>query len=142
MDGGTWMSRPRAAAVTGIMFAAVAQFLSFGLGGAGHGWVEPFFFGAAMWITLPVMAIRLSRRAAGSDNLDWVVDGLVFLSGLLLDGLLVISTVFGTGTEYFLKVVAYAGPLVALWIALWLSWQIAALFLLSSGLRRKNSIEG
>ena len=134
------MSRPIAAAVTGIMFAAIAQFLSILLGGAGHGWVEPFFFSAAMWITLPLMAIRLSRRAAGSDS---PVEWLVLLSGLLLDMLLVISTVFVTGTEYLLKVMAMGGlPLVALWVALWLSWQIAALFLLFCRARRESTTEG
>jgi hypothetical protein len=76
------MFRPIAAAITGIMFAAVAQFLAFGLSGAGHGWTEPFFFSAAMWITLPVMAIRLSRRttpdwspATLSANLAGPLDG-------------------------------------------------------------------
>jgi hypothetical protein len=124
------------------MFAAVAQFLSVLLSGAGHGWVEPFFFSPAMWITLPLMAIRLSRRAAGSDSLDWVVDGLVLIWGLILDVLLVIATASGTGTEIFLKVATMGLPLVALWMALWLSWQIAALFLLFSRVRRENSIEG
>jgi hypothetical protein len=142
MDGGIWMSRTIAVAVTGIMFAAVAQFLSLGLGGGGHGWVEPFFVGSAMWIMLPLMAIHLRWRAAGAET-DSAVDGLVLICAVVLDGFLFVSTVYGTGSEYFLKVVDVGGlPWIALWVALWLSWQIAALFLLFSRVRGENSIEG
>jgi hypothetical protein len=137
-----WRKRRIAAALAGVVLAAAAQFIALLLSGAGHAWVEPFFFSALLWPALPLMAIRLQGRAAGSNPM---VDGTALLFGLILDALLVMATVdgmggafpmFGTGTERFLKVAAAALPLVLLWIALWLSWQGAALLLCLRGGRR------
>jgi len=135
------MSREVVAVVAGVITAVVAQFLAFMISGAGHAWVEPFFFSPAMWVTFPLMFIRVQQHRAGSDELA-LLDWLVMLLAIALDLLLVITTIetedpllpmFGTGTERFVQVFLMEPVLVALWIALWLSWQIAALFLCIRG---------
>ena len=137
------MSRAMVAGVAGATTAAVTQFLAAMISGGGHAWVEPFFFSAAMWVMFPLIFIRVQQHRAGSDKLA-ALDWLVLVLAILLDALLVVATVrrdepllpmFGTGTELFVRVFLMDPFLVALWIALWLSWQIAALFLCIRGLR-------
>jgi len=124
------------AGIVGILTAGVAQFLALLIAGVGHGWGEPFFLSAALWITLPVTAIRLRRPSANSAG---AVEWLMVLLALSLDLLLIVATVwgfgravpiFGTGVEHFMNIARAAFPLVLLWSLLWFSWQIAALFLL------------
>ena len=135
------MSRAVVAGVAGVITAGAAQFLAAVISGAGHAWGEPFFFSAAMWVMFPLMFIRVQQHRAGSDELA-PLDWLVMLLAIALDVLLVIATIereepllpmFGTGTERFVQVFLMDPVLLALWIALWLSWQIAALFLCIRG---------
>jgi hypothetical protein len=131
------MSRAVVAGIAGVITAAAAQFLAAMISGGGHAWVEPFFFSAAMWVMFPLMFIRVQQHRAGSDKLA-PLDWLVMLLAIALDILLVMTTIerdepllpmFGTGTERFVRVLRTDPVLPALWIALWLSWQIAALVL-------------
>ena len=124
------MSRTMKAATVGIILAAIAHFVAAMVSGAGHAWTEPFLFSVVMWITLPLAAIRLSQHWTGSDRLRWL-DWLLLLTGILLDALLAMATSGSGEAEYFFKVDL---PVVGLWIAFWLSWQFAALFLLCSPL--------
>ena len=103
------MSREVVAGVAGVITAAVAQFLAAMISGAGHAWVEPFFFSPAMWVMFPLMFIRVQQHRAGSHGLP-ALDWLVLLLAIVLDVLLVMTTIereepllpmFGTGTERF-----------------------------------------
>lgn len=130
----------RTAVLAGIGAAAFAQLLSFGIGGAGHGWIAPFFFSPIMWFTLPLMAARLVQRGAGSDKLPFV-DGLMLLSALALDAALIGATrkeMFDIGPEQTNIVLSLQWPLISIWLVLWLSWQIAALFLLCTRARHQH----
>lgn len=135
------MSRTEAAGIAGLITAAAAHFLAAMISGAGHAWVEPFFFSAAMWVAFPLILIRLQLYRAGSDRLA-LLDWPVLILAILLDIWLVAATtagdpMFGTGTEHFVRVFWMDPPLVSLWIALWLSWQIAALYLCLRRLGRR-----
>ena len=113
--------------LAGILVAALAQFIALLLAGAGHGWNQPFWFSAALWPLLPLVLIRVKRDAASVDRFTLNL-GLLALA-LVLDVALIIRTV-EEGTEYFMGMVATGPLLVALWLLLWLSWQVGALFLL------------
>jgi len=131
------MSRAVVAGVAGAITAAVAQFLAAMISGGGHAWTEPFSFSAAMWIMFPPMFIRVQQHRSGSRRLVWL-DWFALFVAVLLDGLLVVATrgdgLSGTGTELFLRVLWMDPVLVVLWIAIWLSWQIIALYLCLAGL--------
>ena len=124
--------------IVGVIAAAAGQFVSLLLASAGHGWVEPYFFSPAMWVTLPLMAFRLAQYRSGSNKLA-SLDRWVLLLALVLDGLLAIATIrgggpylpmFGTGLDRLAEVAVAAAPFFILWIVVWLSWQVAAVFLL------------
>lgn len=124
------MSRTMKAAAVGLILAAIAHFVAAMVSGAGHGWTEPFLFSAVMWITLPLVAIRWSQHWAGSDRLRWL-DWILLLTGILLNVLLATATSGNDQPEYFYQADL---PILALWIAFWLSWQLAALLLVCSPL--------
>jgi len=126
------------AACAGIGAAAAAQIVSIAVAGGGHGWVEPFFFGPAMWLTLPLMAVRVSQHSAGSVRFP-AIEPLVLLVGLGLDTALCVATnrsIIDTGRDEFLMAMSLEWPIVVPWLALWLSWQLAALFLLYARVRK------
>jgi len=135
------MARTVWAGVAGIGLAAAAHFLALMLGGGGHAWTEPFLFSFALWVMFPLVLVRVRLVLTGSEGLAWL-DSLVLCAGLLLEVLLVASTggaesrMSGTGTELFMRVLSMEPALVLLWILLWLSWQVAALYLCLAGLAR------
>ena len=116
------MSRAWKAGLAGVAAAVVAQFVALLLTGAGHGWIPPFWFSLWLWPLLPLTLIRLGQRR--SHALD---TGLIMLA-LALDAALVVATI-DEGTEYFRPVITMGWPVVAVWLALWLSWQVGALIL-------------
>jgi hypothetical protein len=113
--------------VAGLVVAALAQMLGLLIGGAGHGWGQPFLFSPALFVAYPVVFLRL--RAPGT--LAWTDVALLAAAGGL-DMLLVRATQ-AEGTRYFDAVMAMP-PIPHLWLALWLLWQALTVKILVSGI--------
>ena len=122
-------------ALSGVVIAAVAQFIALMLTGAGHGWITPFWFSPALWLLMPIVLVRLRNRVPSKTGSPLPNVSLLLIA-LALDIALIIRTFaegsdqFMNGSDYLMKVAAVDPPLVMTWILLWLSWQIGALFLL------------
>lgn len=122
----------RAAAITGLVFAVLAQLLAAILIGPGEGWYQPFYFSPALFILYPIVFIRL----AAPEELPWAgLDVLLVAAAVILDWLLVKATV-QEGIQYFDKVMALP-PWPHLWLFLWLLWQGLALKLIAGWVLRR-----
>lgn len=107
--------------------AALAHYIALALGGAGHGWTQPFFFSFALWLLLPLTAIRAGNRKSGRSEAAAANISLAALA-LILDVALVVSTKV-SGDEHFENVANLFPPLVMAWIAIWLSWQVPTIWM-------------
>ena len=99
----------------GILTATITIAVAVVIGGAGHGWITPFWFSLLGFLAFPVAFVRLPLALETENRTN---AALVMLA-LILDGLLVYCTL-DEGTEYFHRV----GVLAYVWLALWSIWQI------------------
>lgn len=105
----------------GLAIAAFASLLSFGMAGAGHGWVTPMLFSLALFPAYPVVLLRLTATGPKWRRADLVI---VWLGGIA-DVLLLLATV-QEGTQYFWRVMEAGGLFVMLWLLIWFGWQALA----------------
>src|SRR5690242_2006883 len=70
----------------GFALAAVAQFLSFLLAGAGHGWVAPMFVSIALWFLIPLTLVIAWPTAPVERPLLAVVAAIALGADALLVG--------------------------------------------------------
>jgi hypothetical protein len=108
----------------GLLPWALAIALSVGIGGGGHGWVAPFFVSIPLLALYPLAFIAAFSRPR-STRLVWAL----LLAALLLNLFLLALTVLHE-PGYFAASVRFAAGPVALWIALWLAWQVLAVMTL------------
>lgn len=122
----------------GFAIAAVCQFLSLLLAGAGHGWVTPFFLSMPLWIAVPATFYLTRRRGRGPT----IILAAIILTAVGLDALLVRGTLHEQETLLALiRVNGFLGGFfVGLWLALWFTWQaVAAHGLLRAPADRANA---
>src|SRR6478672_8663176 len=89
------------------------------LGGAGHGWIAPFYYSLGLLIAYPATFLRMRNagdRTSRGDVAMLVVGACATLL-LFLDICVVES-------DYFWQVVEIGMPLVAVWLCLWAGWPI------------------
>lgn len=106
----------------GLGIAFIGQFIALGLGGAGHGWVTPFWASILLWPAYPVILVRTRKISlAGFGSLK--IEIPILLLAAIADVGLVHMTK-NEGVEYFWKVVRFEGwTIVCVWISIWLGWQ-------------------
>jgi hypothetical protein len=109
-------------AVLGLLPWLLAQWVAFGVAGAGHGWVAPFFFSVPLAILYPVAFVRFFGGRRAAIRLDL---GLLLVAAFL--DLLLLANLFFQEGEYFLKVWNVAFWVVDLWLVLWTGWQLLLL---------------
>jgi hypothetical protein len=112
--------RPVGWGALGLLPWFVTQFIGLGIGGAGHGWVAPFFFTMPLVLLYPLVFIRAFSRAGARK-----VDVSILVVAAALD-LFLLRNLFFQEYEYFLKVWNFGSTIVALWFGLWAAWQVLA----------------
>jgi hypothetical protein len=115
----------------GLLPWFVAQFIALGIGGAGHGWIAPFYFTIPLFLLYPLVFIRAFSRVG-----TWKVDAAILVIAAVLD-LLLLRNLFFLEYEYFLRMWNDARGVVALWFGLWAAWQVLAI----TTLLRKRRVE-
>jgi hypothetical protein len=113
-------------AITGLLIAAFALMLAFGMAGGGHGWVTPLLFSLALFVAYPAVLVRLTATGPRWVVVDLVIVGL----GGLADIALFLAAI-QEGTQYFWRVFNSFALIPILWLALWFAWQTLALLCLS-----------
>jgi len=121
---------PGSRVARGLGLAAVAQFLSIFLSGAGHGWNTPLFVSVVLWVVAPVSLYLLGERQR-PRLLLWVL----VLIGLGADAILIKGTVAEARVfPLYLQVNGAAGlATIAAWLFLWLLWQALVVRALVAG---------
>jgi hypothetical protein len=114
----------------GLLLWLIAQWIAFGLGAGGHGWLAPFFFTLPLLLLYPLASVRFFASEPGATKLDWVI----LLTAVLFDLLLALNALLEE-RSYFLKAWAMADGVVALWLVFWLGWQGLALATMLKGPR-------
>lgn len=109
----------------GVSCAAVAQVLSLGVAGAGHGWVAPFFYSPLLFLTYPVVLVRLADR---ERRAGWVEVALVVVA--IAADLCLVTDALGPEAVYIDRVSADAPFFLISWLCLWSAWQILTVLLL------------
>jgi len=122
------------AVLASLALAASAQYLAFGLAGAGHGWVAPLFYSLLLFVAYPVAFLRRMDTSHPSIAIDV---GLLVVAGIA-DLLLVIQTVIQE-PHYFVMVIGFAGPFAVLWLVLWCLWQMLAVSTLRRRIARRDA---
>lgn len=125
--------------VIGLACAAIAQFVGLLLGGAGHGWVTPFFASAALWVLLPIGFVFATPSTGYAASRKPMLIALAVIAVIANVGL--IFTTIDQGTEYFSKVFQLSPPFVLGWMALWISWQIGIIWTLAAGPRDHETFD-
>jgi len=111
------------AIVAVLLIAAIALFIGVMLGGAGHGWVAPFFYSLGLLVAYPVALVRM-RNAARTPRVDIAMLGVGAGASLLL-----LLDIRALESDYFWRIVDFdmGLPLVFAWLCLWFGWQILVL---------------
>jgi hypothetical protein len=104
--------------VVGAGFASASLFVAMAVGGAGHGWVTPFFVSLGTAIFFPISFFRLGvwRRTQMPGNIIMLIIGAFAVIALF-------AMTVDEGTRYFRAV----GSAAWLWIGIWSNWILAAL---------------
>ena len=114
------------AIVVGLLIAFVGAALALGLSGGGEGWNTPLKVSLALWVTYPVVLVRLGLP---QGNRSTTVELALLLAALASDIALTVMTL-SEGLQYPRGFIAINGLLGALWIgawiAIWLGWQAVA----------------
>ena len=121
--------------VVGLLGAATAQLIAFGMAGAGHGWITPFWFSMPLWILVPVALCVSGIRGGYPRGRRGFLIALA-LVGVALDVGLVWATL-GEGSKYFWQIMRLAPLLAVVWLALFAGWQGAVLATLIAGPREE-----
>jgi hypothetical protein len=102
----------------GIVVAIISIVFAAAIGGAGHGWVTPFFISIPTALFFPLAFFRLGawRYTGVGGN-----SGMVVISALAIVMLVIMTG--NEGLQYFHAV----GWAAWIWIAIWSSWIFAAL---------------
>jgi hypothetical protein len=100
-----------AMAFISIAFAAV-------VGGAGHGWVSPFFVSLGTSIFFPISFFRLGawRATRALGNAAMLIVGAVSV-------IVLVTMTLDEGLKYFRP----TGGVGWMWVAIWSSWILAAI---------------
>jgi hypothetical protein len=104
--------------LAGLVCAAFAELLAFGMAGAGEGWLAPFFYSILLFIAYPLVFVR----TVGVSRHWVVVDLLLMAVAVLTDVLLIYGTYSGEAT-YFMRVWDL-GLFAPMWIGVWGLWQV------------------
>ena len=109
----------------GLGLAALAQFLSVFLAGAGHGWTTPFFISAVLWVLIPIALYALMQDGTRAK----ILLAAIVAIGLGADTLLVGGTMRESSAlrDYVRVNGAAAWLIIVLWLTLLLFWQGLAL---------------
>lgn len=107
----------------GVIWGAVILIGSSFVVGGGHGWVSPLPFALLAVLTTPLATIAWARRGTNGKTLAAVTLGIAVIADVLL-----VTATLVEGTEYVYKVL----PAALVWILLWSSWQVLAIFVLLS----------
>ena len=110
----------------GFAMAALAQFLSFLLAGAGHGWVAPMFLSIGLWFLIPLTLVTAWPTAPIEKSLLFVIGAIAVAADALL-----ISRSLGEVSyiEHYIDVNGLLGlTIIGLWLALWSCWQFILLY--------------
>ncbi|HEX5182038.1 MAG TPA: hypothetical protein VFW19_02680 [Allosphingosinicella sp.] len=116
----------------GLLPWLVAQFIAFGIGGAGHGWIAPFYFSIPLFFLYPLVFIRAFSNTGKRE-----IDAAILVIAAVLDTLLLRNALYSE-SEYVIRMWGDAGGVVALWLALWVGWQILTVL----SLARKRHPQG
>lgn len=129
-------TRPLLRIATGVALGLLALFLGLMLAGAGHGWVSSFFFSMILPLAYPAVLMRDTAPARSWLPLDLLVVAVAIAAdiGLMLSTM---QEVESAG----LRVLFFPGDplrvlITALWLLLWLGWQLVALRCVLRDLRR------
>ena len=115
----------------GLLLAAVAQFLTLVMSGAGHGWNTPLVANLALWVLLPLTFATVSPfRPYRAGRYRYLLT--LSIVGIALDIALMFFT-HTEGVEYLWRVINTAGLIPLIWLFIWLSWQVVAALALSQG---------
>jgi hypothetical protein len=111
------------AIIGGLVYALICEFIAILVGGAGHGWVTPFFFGLSGIVLFPfVFWATMVAKDSGQTKL--ATQGIA--AAVVIDVLIFFATI-SEGIEYFERVGAFAW----LWILFWLAGQAPLLWAIS-----------
>ena len=102
----------------GVTIGILCAFVGLVVAGAGHGWSSALPFGLLSIALSPIAFYRLAKARSAPRKNSFKI--LVLAS--FLDMLLIWSTL-SEGLNYLNKVLAFS----IIWLALWMSWQLAAL---------------
>lgn len=127
-------------AAWGVLLALLAIICAFFVTGLGHGWVAPFYCSLGLPLVYP--AVLLRRRAPAPQ---WIApDAAIVVLAIAADVWLVLDSIRRAdgprwpGELLLPGVDASVMPLFALWLILWLYWQIVAVRTLWQDLARRR----
>ena len=122
------------AIAAGLLIAALAQFLALMLGGAGHGWTDPFFFSFVLFVTWPLALARIP----GPVGTSAYPDGIMLVLGAVTTLLLIVKT--SSEPQYFWRMADQDGGVrvIIAWLILWFGWQIVTAVNLLRGRRSQQ----
>ena len=110
----------------GFALAALAQFLSFLLAGAGHGWVAPMFVSVGLWFLMPLTFVLAWPTAPMEKPLLLVVAAIAVGADALLISLSLRDSYY---IRHYLEVNGAIGlTMIGLWLALWSCWQVMLVY--------------
>ena len=100
-----------------LWFAALA--IAFCMSAGGDGWDDPFFCSLPLVFIYPLSLFRLLSLRPGSKN-----TGLLLLAAGVVLSLVLLHDIGGDDKEGFNRVWRFVPIYGAIWIALWLGWQL------------------
>ena len=111
----------------GLLLWLVAQFIALGLAGGGHGWNSPDIISLPLALVYPATLICAFHPGRITMKL-----GIVFAAIAVASDAFLLWRLFSEEYLYFLKIPPFGiletifvfAPLVAIWLALWVGWQV------------------
>jgi hypothetical protein len=108
--------------ICGLLLWSATQFVSMIVGGSGHGWTTPFLATVPLLIIYPLTMIRAFSLHAKNVS---VGIALVVLA-IILDFFVLLWSF--EEAAYFRKIWQIGKIEVVSWIALWVGWQLLAIY--------------
>lgn|SRR3569623_461628 len=108
------MNRKAIYVIIGLVHAALSQFVSLAMLGAGEGWSEPFFLSLLLFIVNPIIFWRLPSDGK-RINIEYILLTFAILSDLI---------VFYSAVTYSSYAYRILGGLSDFWVFLWMVWQV------------------
>ena len=106
----------------GLLLWFLTQLMAFGLAQAGDGWLAPFYLTLPLFILYPLASIPCFASFRRTAKVEW----LALFVAVALD-LFLLQNVLRQERDYFLRVWRLGPAVVAIWLALWLGWQLLAI---------------